>query len=156
ANNQSGRLEGRLWEVETGKLRATLPLLLTREPPRGFGEDPFLPRPGPEVPKGAVYPPEAAFSPDGKAVVTLVGSEARSWQLADGKPFGESVLPQGSIYRWAFSPDGRAFVTASGSQVIWWPALDGKLDGKGRRTHNHTGEVTALALARGGQVMLTA
>jgi hypothetical protein len=49
-----------------------------------------------------------AFSPDGMTVVTGTGQEARVWEVATGKPVGETMAAApGHILRTAlFSPDG--------------------------------------------------
>src|SRR5207247_83960 len=69
---------------------------------------------------------EAAFSPDGKHVVTAsVDRTARVWN-ADGT--GEPLILRGSdspVYSAAFSPDGKRIVTASGDAVVRvWPDID--------------------------------
>ena len=66
----------------------------------------------------------AAFSPDGKAVLTGTndtplprgvlggggGGEARLWDAATGKPIGPPIVHQGVVTWTAFSPDGKAFL----------------------------------------------
>jgi WD domain, G-beta repeat len=57
----------------------------------------------------------AAFSPDGKRIVTASADEtARLWDGETGKPIGEPLKGhQGSVWSAAFSPDGKRIVTAS-------------------------------------------
>ena len=65
----------------------------------------------------------AAYSPDGKRIVTASGDMTASiWDAADGKPL--AVLKGHSIAPWsaAYSPDGKRIVTAShdGTARIWY------------------------------------
>jgi dipeptidyl aminopeptidase/acylaminoacyl peptidase len=56
----------------------------------------------------------AAFSPDGRRVVTAsADSTARVWEADTGKPVGGPLQHQERVYTAAFSPDGRRVVTAS-------------------------------------------
>ena len=57
----------------------------------------------------------AAFSPDGKRIVTASRDEtARLWDAATGKPIGEPLkVTRKSSMSAAFSPDGKRIVTAS-------------------------------------------
>ena len=65
----------------------------------------------------------AAFSPDGKRVVTAsTDKTARLWDAATGKPIGEPLKGhEDSVQSAAFSPDGRRIVTASAdkSARLW-------------------------------------
>jgi WD40 repeat protein len=55
----------------------------------------------------------AAFSPDGKRIVTASSDKtARLWD-ADGKPIGELQGHTDAVYSAAFSPDGKRIVNAS-------------------------------------------
>ena len=57
----------------------------------------------------------AAFSPDGKRIVTASADKtARLWDAATGKPIGEPLKGhERLVYSVAFSPDGKRIVTAS-------------------------------------------
>ena len=57
----------------------------------------------------------AAFSPDGKRIVTASGDKtARIWDAATGQPIGEPLKGhEDAVYSAAFSPDGKRIVTAS-------------------------------------------
>src|SRR5262249_25929636 len=64
----------------------------------------------------------AAFSPDGKTVLT--GSQdntARLWQAATGKPLGEALRHQGWVVAVAFSPDGKLALTGGADETarLW-------------------------------------
>ena len=61
----------------------------------------------------------AAFSPDGKRIVTAsVDKTARLWDAATGKPIGEPLKGHDGLLctSAAFSPDGKRIVTASRGQ----------------------------------------
>ena len=57
----------------------------------------------------------AAFSPDGKRIVTASEDKtARVWDAASGKPIGEPLKGHEAVVcSAAFSPDGKRIVTAS-------------------------------------------
>ena len=57
----------------------------------------------------------AAFSPDGKRIVTASADKtARVWDAETGKPIGEPLKGHdGIVCSAAFSPDGKRIVTAS-------------------------------------------
>ena len=61
----------------------------------------------------------AAFSPDGKRIVTASeDSTARLWDAETGKPIGEPLKGHegAHVHSAAFSPDGKRIVTASDGQ----------------------------------------
>ena len=70
----------------------------------------------------------AAYSPDGKRIVTASEDKtARVWDASDGKPL--AVLAGHTNYVWsaAYSPDGKRIVTASDDKTARvWDATDGK------------------------------
>ena len=56
----------------------------------------------------------AAFSPDGKSVVTAsFDKTARLWDSATGKPLGTPLQHQHAVLAAAFSPDGKSVATTS-------------------------------------------
>jgi hypothetical protein len=64
----------------------------------------------------------AAFSPDGKRIVTASeDATARVWDATIGKAIGELRGHEGRVMSAAFSPDGTRVVTASedGTARIW-------------------------------------
>jgi WD40 repeat protein len=83
--------------------------------------------------RGAVF--SAAFSPDGKALLTATGSvatlpftgEARLWEASTGRALGEPFPHPHVVTAVAFSPDGRTVLTGSGDHTArLWEAGTGK------------------------------
>jgi WD40 repeat protein len=71
----------------------------------------------------------AAFSPDGKRIVTASQDKtARLWDAETGKPVGEPLKGhEGYVLSAAFSPDGKRIVTASEDTTAQlWDAKTGK------------------------------
>ena len=64
----------------------------------------------------------AAFSPDGKRIVTQSKDKtARLWDGETGKPIGEPLKHEDAVWSAAFSPDSRRIVTASADKTarLW-------------------------------------
>ena len=64
----------------------------------------------------------AAFSPDGKRIVTAsFDKTARVWDAATGQPISELKGHEGRVYSAAFSPDGKRIITASSDKTarLW-------------------------------------
>ena len=71
----------------------------------------------------------AAFSPDGKRIVTASSDKtARLWDAETGKPIGEPLRGhEDDVRSAAFSPDGKRIVTASDDKTArLWDAATGK------------------------------
>jgi WD40 repeat protein len=70
----------------------------------------------------------AAFSPDGKTILT--GSKdgtARLWDAATSKPAHTPFAHRGPVLAVAFSPDGKTALTATRDQTVWlWDVATGK------------------------------
>jgi WD40 repeat protein len=112
-----------------------------------------------EAPRRLIGPPglppgrSAAFSPDGRLVVTAGGGTARIWDIASGVQV--RVLPgRGNINGAAFSPDGKLVVTASddGTARIWNVASGKEL----RALRGHTDAVKSAAFSPDGKLVVTA
>jgi WD40 repeat protein len=95
AEGRRQKAEGRGQEAEGGQAPADCLL------PSAFC---LLPDPGPVL--------SAAFSPDGKYVVTCgTDGTARLWEAATGKPHGQPLRHRGPVEVAAFSPDSRTLAT---------------------------------------------
>ena len=68
----------------------------------------------------------AAFSPDGRRVVTADG-EARIWDAESGKVIAVLQGHEDEVWSAAFSPDGRRIVTVGGGGARIWDAESGKV-----------------------------
>jgi WD40 repeat protein len=84
----------RLWDVETARVRLTLP--------------------GRNGPVSAL-----AFRPDGQALA-VAGSSVRLWDPATGRPLGDLQIgpPFGMIRDATFTPDGRRLLTLNGDGTV--------------------------------------
>jgi WD40 repeat protein/tRNA A-37 threonylcarbamoyl transferase component Bud32 len=77
----------------------------------------------------------AAFSPDGKRIVTgsvdiqnKTGS-AHLWDVETGDPLGEQMAQGDAILATSFSPDGKTLITVGGQDVRLWDVPTGKQKG---------------------------
>ncbi|MEK6236223.1 MAG: hypothetical protein N2C14_16075, partial [Planctomycetales bacterium] len=101
----------------------------------------------------------AAFSPDGRRVVTGSGDpfgksgDARVWDCDTGKPLTDALRHRGQVNRALFSPDGQRILTqtAEGSLRIW-DAASGKSLTPPRVPH---GESIHVAFSGDGALVLT-
>jgi tRNA A-37 threonylcarbamoyl transferase component Bud32 len=62
----------------------------------------------------------AAFSPDGKAVITVRDHEARLWDAATGLPIGKAFELDGAVFAVAFGFDGKTILTGSDDGTARW------------------------------------
>ena len=103
--------------------------------------------------EGPVY--SAAFSPDGKWVVTASDDyTAQVWEAASGKAVGQPLRHEGPVNSAAFSPDGKWVVTASLDKTARvWEAASGKAVGQPLR---HESIVNSAAFSPDGKWVVTA
>jgi WD40 repeat protein/serine/threonine protein kinase len=106
----------------------------------------------------------AAFSPDGRHVVTASGSmegenAAQVWEVKTGKRLQSPFRHRHQVHQVCYSPDGKRLVTVSGpldqtsgTAQIWDPA---KAEQVGRAMH-HGGAITQVAFSPDGRAILTA
>ncbi len=96
----------------------------------------------------------AAFSPDGKYVLTgALDGVARLWDAHTGEPVGSPLPHEGPIEAVVFSPNGKTFVTCSrdGTARLWDTATR-----QARASPlKHRGSVRAAAFSRDGKTLIT-
>ncbi len=70
----------------------------------------------------------AAFSPDGKRIVTAsLDKTARVWDVETGKQIGEPLVHESAVWSAAFSPDGKRVVTVVPERSVrLWDAETGR------------------------------
>jgi Tol biopolymer transport system component len=97
----------------------------------------------------------AAFSPDGRRVVTASADKtARVWDATTGQASGPTLQDQGPVNHAAFSPDGRRIVTASEDKTARvWDAATGQPAGPPLQ---HQGKVLHAAFSPDGRGVVTA
>jgi hypothetical protein len=97
----------------------------------------------------------AAFSPDGRRVVTASEDQtAQVWDAATGQAIGTPLRHEGWVTTAAFSPDGRRVVTASEDQTAQvWDAATGQAIGAPLR---HEERVYTAAFSPDGRRVVTA
>jgi WD40 repeat protein len=107
----------------------------------------------------------AAFSPDGRLLVTGAGKlfdiprpgeseprgEVRLWEAATGKPLGALPHAAGPVRAVTFSTDGKSVLIASGNESRLW-ALPGPLPGSVERITLWVQGITGTELDDGGKV----
>jgi DNA-binding beta-propeller fold protein YncE len=69
---------------------------------------------------------DAALSPDGKRVVTLLDKTVRVWDAATGEALTPPLKHEYSVRHAAFSPDGKKVVTTNTNEARVWDAATGK------------------------------
>jgi hypothetical protein len=96
---------------------------------------------------------QAAFSPDGKRILTASADKsAKLWDAVTGKLIG-TFIHQNSVYRAVFSPDGTHILTASADNTAkLWDAVSGKLIA----SFDHQDSVRWAEFSRDGSRILTA
>jgi len=98
----------------------------------------------------------AAFSPDGRTVITGSRREKEiiRWDASSGQRLSSFVTPyKNGVTSLAFSPDGKTILTGSDDGTArLWNALDGKPVGK---VMQHKESVMAVAFSPDGRTILT-
>ena len=104
----------------------------------------------------------AAFSPDGRRVVTCVGDEllrsgeARLWDAESGAPIGEPMAHAEPVTFASFSSDGTLVATASVDNTARvWSASDGKPLVESLDTV-HSADLTSVRFSPDGRQLVTA
>jgi len=103
------------------------------------------------------YVLSAAFSPDGKRIVTTSGDwTARLWNSETGKPIGEPLKGHvNSVQSAAYSPDGKRIVTASADNTArLWNGETGEPIGEPLKAHEDA--VNTAAFSPDGKRIVTA
>jgi WD40 repeat protein/tetratricopeptide (TPR) repeat protein len=121
-----GKGEARVWDVATG--RPVGPSLShggrSKDDPqvRMIRED----EGGDMVLRGVGIVTHAAFSPDGRRIVTASDlGTARVWDAATGQPVMPSLRHKDAVDEATFSPDGRFVLTRSALTIYLWEADTG-------------------------------
>jgi WD40 repeat protein/serine/threonine protein kinase len=124
--NKGGLGEVRVWDVETGRLHATL---------EGSGP--------------------VAFKPDGAQLATAsVGSQIKVWDLRSSRLTGTLIGSQGWVPCLAYSPDGRFLASGGEDQVVrLWDARTGQ---RVRALWGHQGAVNTVQFHPGGKLLVSA
>ncbi len=96
----------------------------------------------------------AAFSPDGKTILTGGDDHtARLWDAATGRPIGKPIRHDGEVLSVAFGPEGKTILTGSQDRTArHWDAVTGQPVGS---PFPHGAEVMAVAYSPDGRTILT-
>jgi WD40 repeat protein/tetratricopeptide (TPR) repeat protein len=94
----------------------------------------------------------AAFSPDGRVLLTSALDVVYLWEATTGKRLGAFVAHESYIHALAFGPNGVFFVTASqdGSAGVWETAMSRRI-----LTVRHASAVEAVAVSPDGHILVT-
>jgi WD40 repeat protein/tetratricopeptide (TPR) repeat protein len=94
----------------------------------------------------------AAFSPDGRVLLTAVLDVVYLWEADTGKLLGRVVAHDSHIHALVLDPNGRFFVTASqdGSAGVWETATGRKIVAV-----RHAGAIEAVAVSPNGRTIVT-
>ena len=133
--NPDERILARVWDAETGAVRAEI------LKPTGF------------LQKSDEVPSFGHFSPDGKRVVLGFMDDAQVWDVAAGKMLFK--LKHGGMSgedHAAWSPDGKRLATIRGNYVSIWDAADGK---ELTTLRGHETTLRTFAFSADGKLMLT-
>ena len=97
---------------------------------------------------------QAAYSPDGKRVITAADDKlAIIWDAASGKPVATLSGHAGGVYAAGFSPDGRLAATGGEDDCVHlWNAADGK---ELRVLKGHSANVTSVAFCPSGRFVVS-
>ena len=119
----------RLWDIETGLLLRTFDVQANRIN-------------------------AAAFSPDGREILTAAADRLRVWTVADGQAVRAMDGHTGEVLSAAFSSDGRKAVSGGEDKTVKLWDLE---TGQALKTfEGHAGEVTSVAISGDGLRILSA
>jgi WD40 repeat protein len=95
----------------------------------------------------------AAFSGDGRRVLTVSEGEGRLWEIGKERPLVVLAIPEGQMHAAAFRPDGLRVATAHSDGAVWlWdPSSPKPIALLGR----HADEATGVVFSADGRHVLT-
>jgi WD40 repeat protein/serine/threonine protein kinase len=98
--------------------------------------------------------PSAAFSPDGRTIVTgSYDKTARLWEADTARPVGQPMVHSAPVTDVAFSPDGKIVLTGTEDKTArLWDAATGRPLGQ---PLPHPMGVTSVAFSPDGKILLT-